>query len=135
MEPSRVGGVVVRHGEALRFVPASAVLEITTCPPISRVPGAPASMLGIVHASGRIVPVVGIDDATDARSSTPLLVCRHDGEPVGLLGCDIVEVGMFDAEQAQGVVVDGAMVSPLDLDATFARLDQGRWTALGGIGG
>ena len=131
MAAARVGGVVVRQRDGLRFVPAPPVLGITACPPISRVPGAPASMLGIVHTSGQIVPVVAIDDATN----TPLLVCRHHGEPVGLLGCAVVETGTFE-RGAEGVVVaSGEVVPALDLDAAFEHLEKARWTALGGLGG
>jgi hypothetical protein len=129
---ARRGGVVVRLGGTLRFLPASVVIGITACPPISRVPGAPKSLLGIVHTGGEIVPVVAVDEAR----TTPLLVCRYLGEPVGLLGCDIVSTGMFDVDEAtESVTVDGASARALDLAATFAGLQGARWAALGGMDG
>ncbi len=132
MAPAARGGVVVRHEGALRFLPASVVTGITPCPPISRVPGAPKALVGIVHTRGEIVPVVAMDGAR----SSPLVVCRYLGEPVGLLGCDIVRTGLFDGEpDGEGVVVDGEAARPLDLAATFAELVRARWMALGGIDG
>jgi chemotaxis signal transduction protein len=122
------GGVIVRQGDALRFLPASVVVRITACPPISRLPGAPKPLLGITHTGGEIVPVIAIDDREHTHE-TPLLVCRYLGEPVGLLGCDVVETGTFEADEAvEGVVYEGAPTRSLDLVATFASLHVNvRW--------
>jgi hypothetical protein len=124
------GGVVVRHEGALRFLPASVVVRIAPRPPISRVPGAPKSMLGIAYTGGEIVPVVSIDDT---RADTPLLVCRYLGEPVGIVGCEVVQTGTFDADpSAEGAVIaQGAPARSLDLAATFASLQNARWTIEG----
>jgi purine-binding chemotaxis protein CheW len=122
----RRGGVLVKHGGDLRFLPAASVIGITPCPPISRVPGAPASLLGIVHTGGEIVPVVVEGNLTEPRRDGPLVVCRYLGEPIGLLGFEIVGAGMFDVDPA---------IPMLDLGATFATLRSARWMALGGIDG
>jgi hypothetical protein len=125
------GGVVVRHEGALRFLPASVVSRVAPRPLISRVPGAPKSMLGIAYTGGEIVPVVSV--AEDARADSPLIVCRYLGEPVGIVGCEVVATGTFDADpSAEGAVVaDGAPVRSLDLTATFASLQNARWTIAG----
>lgn len=119
----------MRQGDSLRFLPASVVMAITACPPISRLPGAPRSLLGITHTGGEIVPVVAIDEAATTRT-TPLLVCLYLGEPVGLLGCDVVRAGTFDPDPtAEGAVIfEGAKARSLDLAATFASLQVNvRW--------
>ena len=120
----------MRHEGALRFLPASVVVRIAPRPPISRVPGAPKSMLGIAYTGGEIVPVVSIDDT---RADTPLLVCRYLGEPVGIVGCEVVQTGTFDADpSAEGAVIaQGAPARSLDLAATFASLQNARWTIEG----
>ena len=130
MTSAKRGGVVVRHEGALRFLPASVVARIAPRPPISRVPGAPKSMLGIAYTGGEIVPVVAISDKHD---DGPLVVCRYLGEPVGIVGCEVVQTGTFDADpSAEGAVIaEGAPVRSLDLAATFASLQSARWTIEG----
>jgi hypothetical protein len=130
MPSTKRGGVVVRHEGALRFLPASVVARIAPRPPISRVPGAPKSMLGIAYTGGEIVPVVAISDEHD---DGPLVVCRYLGEPVGIVGCEVVQTGTFDADpSAEGAVIaEGAPVRSLDLAATFASLQSARWTIEG----
>ena len=128
------GGVIVRHEGELRFLPASVVVRVAPCPPISRVPGAPKPLLGIAYTGGEIVPVIAIGEAR-----TPLLVCRYLGEPVGILGCDVVETGTFESDpSAEGAVIArGAPARSLDLAATFASLQGARWeiAAAGGLDG
>jgi len=122
------GGVLVRHDGALKFLPASVVVRIATCPPISRVPGAPKPVLGIAYTSGEIVPVIDVSGA-EARA-TPLIVCRYLGEPVGIVGCDVVETGLFEPDtSAEGAVIArGAPARSLDLAAAFAKLQSTHWT-------
>lgn len=124
------GGVIVRHQGALRFLPASVVVRIASCPPISRVPGAPSPMLGIAHEGGDIVPVIALDEGDERgpRSRTTLVVCRYLGEPVGIVGCEVVETGSFepDASIEGAVVASGGPARTLDLAATFARLQSAR---------
>jgi hypothetical protein len=126
--PAKRGGVVVRHGGALRFLPASVVARIAPCPPISRVPGAPEAMLGVAYSEGEIVPVIKLDDAP--ADGTTLIVCRYLGEPVGIVGCEVVQTGLFDADpSAEGAVIaHGEPARSLDLAATFANLQGARWT-------
>jgi hypothetical protein len=132
--PQKRGGVVVRHEGALRFLPASVVVRIAQRPPISRVPGSPKSMLGVAYTGGEIVPVVSISES--APSDTPLVVCRYLGESVGIVGCEVVMTGTFDADpSAEGAVIaEGAPARSLDLAATFATLQSARWTIASGEG-
>lgn len=121
MSVAKRGGVIVRHRGALRFLPASVVVRIAPCPPVSRVPGAPEPMLGIAYDGGEIVPVIALDDDRSA-----LIVCRYLGEPVGIVGCEVVETGIYDADpSAEGAVaVRGEPARTLDLAATFAKVSR-----------
>jgi hypothetical protein len=125
MTAPKRGGVIVRHDGVLEFLPASVVVHIAACPPVSRVPGAPKPMLGIAYTNGEIVPVV---DMCGAPTETPLIVCRVLGEPMGIVGCDVVATGFFESDpSAEGAVIaDGAPARSLDLTATFARLQPRR---------
>jgi hypothetical protein len=131
------GGVVVRHAGTLRFLPASVVARISSCPPISRVPGAPKPMLGIAYDEGEIVPVIALEPdglTSESLARRPLVVCRYLGEPVGLAGCEVVETGMFDADpNVEGAVIArGGPARSLDLAATFASLRGSHWTVAEG---
>ncbi len=121
------GGVVVRDGQALRFLPATVVVSIVPCPPISRVPGAPKPMLGIAHTGGEVVPVVAIGDAPPTKA--PLIICRYLNELVGVCGCEVVATGLYDPHpDVEGAVTaDGGAARTLDLGATFASLHGARW--------
>jgi len=124
MSVAKRGGVIVRHRGALRFLPASVVVRIAQCPPVSRVPGATEPMLGIAYEGGEIVPVIALDEGTSARGA--LIVCRYLGEPVGIVGCEVVETGIYDADpSAEGAVaVRGEPARTLDLAATFAKVSR-----------
>jgi len=119
------GGVVLREGQALRFLPATVVVRIVPCPPVSRVPGAPKPLLGIAHTGGEVVPVVAVGTREDA----PLVVCRYLGEPVGLAGCEVLGSGVYEPhpDTEGAVMVDGVAARTLDLGATFASLQGARW--------
>jgi hypothetical protein len=127
------GGVVIRDGEALRFLPASVVARIVPCPPVSRVPGAPKPLVGIAHTGGEVVPVVSIGSQAErpsgARQDRMMVVCRYLGEPVGLVGCEVVASGVYDPhpESEGAVLVGGVAARTLDLGATFASLQGARW--------
>lgn len=127
------GGVVIRDGQALRFLPASVVARIVPCPPVSRVPGAREPLVGIAHTGGEVLPVVSVGSptkkASGARQERMLVVCRYLGEPVGLIGCEVVASGVYDPhpESEGAVMVDGVAARTLDLGATFASLQGARW--------
>ena len=134
MSVAKRGGVIVRHRGALRFLPASVVVRIAPCPPVSRVPGAPEPMLGIAYEGGEIVPVIALDDDDERRPAfggsvddrSALIVCRYLGEPVGIVGCEVLETGIYDADpSAEGAVaVRGEPARTLDLAATFAKVSR-----------
>jgi purine-binding chemotaxis protein CheW len=97
----------VRIGDACFAVPADGVVEVLRGGRLTRVPRAPAGVLGLVHLRGRIVPVVdpagtlGIDRPTPERA-THLVIALED-DWYGLVideMLDVVEIPTAAIEQA-----------------------------------
>jgi hypothetical protein len=123
---SPCGGVVLELDASLCFVPASVAVEIAGRPRITPVPGSPPELLGIALHAGVILAVLAIGSA-----NAEMLVCRHAGELVGLLGGRILRAGSFDAagDGGAGVEFEGRRVSPLDLVAVWGRIEAGALAA------
>jgi CheW-like protein len=122
------GGVILRLDAIPVFLPAGIVLEVTSSPRITRVPGAPAGLLGIALHEGEILPVVSV-----GSKAGPMVVCTYQGEHVGLMGAEIVHAGLVDEESASPEIVtyEGERVRVLDLAPIFAQIRgvswAGRW--------
>lgn len=83
-------GVIVRFGSARYAVAMSSVAEVVPVPPMSRVPGCPSWLSGVVNWRGRVLPVVDARSLVGAElspmpSSARLLVLSLDGIEAGLL--------------------------------------------------
>lgn len=83
-------GVIVRFGSARYAVAMSCVAEVVPVPPMSRVPGCPSWLSGVVNWRGRVLPVVDPRSLVGAElipmpSSARLLVLSIDGVEAGLL--------------------------------------------------
>jgi hypothetical protein len=92
MMVAKLRGVVVRLDGALRFVPASVVLQVAPPPRLTNVIGAPPELLGIALFSGVVIPVLAI-----GPDRGEMLVCQCRGELVGLVGLRVIEAGEFEA--------------------------------------
>jgi hypothetical protein len=128
MEGQRRGGVVLRVGGELRFVPVPAAVRVASAPRLTSVPGAPPELVGIAVHEGAVVPVVAVGDARG-----DMVVCQHAGELVGIIGGEVVRTGSFEvaADRPDLVLVDGERARPLDVAAVYARAQAGnrpgRW--------
>jgi hypothetical protein len=123
LEPKR-GGIVLADGERAYFVPAEFAKKLVPMPVVARVPGAHLDLVGIAQVEGVVVPVVAIGQG--ARRA--MLVVEHMGEPIGLVGADVLATGAFDAAgDGASVRHDGRVAKPLDLGAIYARLQAGSW--------
>src|ERR1700678_3554938 len=91
MEGQRRGGVVLRVGGELRFVPAPVAMRVAPAPRLTSVPGAPPELAGIAVHEGAVVPVVAVGEARG-----DMVVCQHAGELVGIMGGEVVRTGTFD---------------------------------------
>jgi chemotaxis signal transduction protein len=117
-------GLLLRVDGALLFVPASIAATVTTRTRITRVAGAPAELLGIVLHEGHVVPVVAIGESSDTsadsngRTHGTMVICSYLGEPIALVGGEVVQSGVTDAEGA----------TPIDFPAIYARIQAGGWS-------
>ncbi len=122
LEPKR-GGIVLGAGSHLFFVPSHVASKVAPMPPLERVPGAHPDFVGITLFEGNILPVVSIGGARAA-----MLVIRYMGEPIGIVGADVVATGTFEAAgDGASVRHDAQTARPLDLAAIYARLQAGSW--------
>ena len=108
-------GIVLRIDGALAFVPADVALKVVLVPKITRVAGAPPELLGIALHEGQSVPVVSIGAARKT-----MVICMHAGEPIGLVGGEVVSAGLLGEHEVS---------KPLDIGAIYARLQASSWTA------
>jgi len=96
-----------RVGDACFAVPADGVVEVLRGDRLTRVPGAPAGVLGLVHLRGRIVPVIdpanslGVDRPPPERATH--LVIELEDDWYGLVideMDDVIEIPREAIEQA-----------------------------------
>ena len=112
MTPSR-GGMLIRIDGAPHFIDSSDAVAIEHAPRIERVPGAPSEIAGITAYRGEIIPVIALSNS----STRVMIVVKHAGELVGLVGAEIVGTGIFAGENAPA----------LDIAALHARVHGGAW--------
>jgi hypothetical protein len=124
------GGVLLRVGETLYFVPATVALTLAPAPQVARVPGAPSGLLGIALQDGDVLPVMAI-----GTERGPMLVCSYLGEKIGLVGGVVVGTGLFevDPESVDAVRFGAERARSLDLASIYAGVQgegwAGRWRA------
>jgi purine-binding chemotaxis protein CheW len=135
------------HG--LYAVPVSRVQEILDLRPVAAMPNAPAHLLGIIDLRGANIPVVdlrcllGRPAAEDTAQSRILVVQVVHGEGRAVIGVKtdrVIEVTLLDEPELRplheaellrwsGSAIagigrcKGEVVSVLDLDRLFARVD------------
>jgi len=126
MDQPKRGGLLLRTDDGLRFLPASLVTSLARLPPILRVAGAPEGVLGIVHENGEIMPVVAI-----GPERSVLMVCSYLGEPIGLVGAQIVRAGLFEPDPItpEALMYEGELARPFDLSAIYTRLQTSTWAS------
>ncbi len=132
--------VVVRFGGSRYAVPMEDVAEVISVPTLTRVPGMPTWLAGVVNWRGRVLavvdlrPIIGVE-RSPLPSSARLVVLTSDTADAAL----IVEAvhGLLAASQAapqpvpstvshevaalvSGVVHDGGPVSVMDVPAVLA---------------
>jgi hypothetical protein len=57
-----------------------------------------------------------------------MLVVSHLGEPIGLVGADVLVTGAFEAAgDGASVRHDGRLARPIDLEAIYTRLQASSW--------
>jgi purine-binding chemotaxis protein CheW len=117
-----VSGVVLRFGGARYAVDMAAVAEVVPVPVITRLPGVPNWLSGVVNWRGRVLAVVDLRPLAGAEqaplpTSARLVVLSHDELEVGVLA-DFVP-GLLEA---RGEVVE---TMPATMATGIAALVKG----------
>jgi len=135
--PGTYGGVMFRVGGDLRFLPASIAMKVMPTPEIAPIPGAPPELRGVALVEGDMIPVIDVlaEPIPSSRrrmqarmSGGAMLVCFVLGEPVGLVGIEVVATGRFEVELGTSEPRLGHEVAqPFDVAGIIARVREGRW--------
>lgn len=135
-----LSGVVLRFAGARYAVDMAAVAEVVPVPPITRLPGGPPWLTGVVNWRGRVLPVIDLRPLVGAPlsplpTSARLVVLSLDDVECGvvadmvpgLLECTLAELEPPPATAAPGigplvraVVDDDGPVALLDAEAVLA---------------
>jgi purine-binding chemotaxis protein CheW len=140
----RLSGVVLRFAGARYAVDMAAVAEVVPVPPVTRLPGGPSWLSGVVNWRGRVLPVLDLRPLVGAAlaplpTSARLVVlsvadveCGVVADLVpGLLECDADAVEPVPATASSaigglvlGVVDDDGPIAVLDAAAVLQLRDQ-----------
>ena len=117
-------------GDLKLLVPLDATSEVLEMPPLFRLPGAPAGIMGLANRHGRVVPVMDLsvlfEMPLDRAASSWLLVCGRGDEAVGLVIDSLPERKSFVQDDEIGACGD---------QASDRRLRQGGVSGWAGISG
>lgn len=131
---ARIGGVILRFAGARYAVDMASVAEVVPVPVITRVPGAPSWLSGVVNWRGRVLPVVDLRPLVGAAlsplpTSARLVVLAEDDDVEvglvadmvpGLLECDPSELEPIPATISTGIA--GLVQGVVDVDGPVALL-------------
>jgi len=134
--------LLFRAGETTYGCDIGLTQEIVPLRPMTRLPGAPACVRGLINVRGTIVTVldlrVRLEPALGPSAAGSIVLVRHDERLVGMIVDEVLDVRVLapddeaDAEAiadagtgsiTRGVAtVDGSPVVILDLDALIAEV-------------
>jgi purine-binding chemotaxis protein CheW len=141
---ARLSAVVLRFAGARYAVDMAAVAEVVPVPPVTRLPGGPAWLSGVVNWRGRVLPVLDLRPLVGASlaplpTSARLVVlsladveCGVVADLVpGLLECAVAAVEPVPATAASeigglvhGIVDDDGPVAVLDAASVLSLREQ-----------
>ncbi len=106
--------VVFAVGERSIAVPASVVRELIRAVAVTRLPGAPTGVEGVIDVRGTLIPVVDLSErfgmpARTIRSSDQLLICDVSVGPLAIRADRVIELRAL----AAGSVPAGAEADTL----------------------
>ncbi len=111
------GALLCRVGGASLALPAAQVAELVRPRPFTRVPHAPAALLGVMNLRGQVLPVLSLallrGEAAEPPGPAARVVVLARQPPLGLLVAGVTALGA-----APGVPI-------LDIEALLAGLPQG----------
>ncbi len=116
--------LVVRVGDADYGIPVEQVREVARAERVTRVPGAPALVRGIVNVRGVVVTVLELSvllDAPRAVTSSSVVLLEHGTRLIGLAVDAVRDVRAREVVPGQSPeVAERAAVAPLDAVALCA---------------
>jgi hypothetical protein len=117
----QVGGLIVRRGGRLHFIPSSVARRVVARPAVSRVPG---TELGLSLIQGRVMAVLalGRPGVTETSTHAELVVCDLTTDCVAVSGLEVVASGLYPSA-VQGVTVEGRLVPELDIAREVQRFE------------
>lgn len=115
------GAVVFRARAGLWYLPAAVVTRVVSVPSLGPVPGAPPELAGLAHVDGRVIAVLDV-----GPSRAAMLVASFVGEPVGIVGAEIVATGTFPRVHDH-VAYESEHARPFDLAGVVARVRHTHW--------
>ena len=137
-----IAGVVFRVGDRHHFLPAAVAQKVMSMPEVARMPGGPPELRGVALVDGNMIPIVDVNpleappsslrDLRQPRelrtpSSKAMLVALVLGEPVGLVGLDVVATGSFESDDGISARWGDAHARPFDVVEAIARVREGLW--------
>lgn len=103
--------LIVRAGGQLYALPSEHVREITSPPPMTRLPGAPGDILGLANLRGQFFTVLDLAarlTGTPAAPADPdVVVLGVDGKTIGLLVEEVREVVTLDEVASESSIGRG----------------------------
>ena len=116
--------LVVRVGDAEYGIPVEQVREVARADRVTRVPGAPALVRGIVNVRGVVVTVLELSrllDAPRAVTSSSIVLLEHGSRLIGLAVDAVRDVRAQEVVAGQDPAApERAFVTPLDAVALCA---------------
>jgi len=116
--------LVVRVGERRFALPLDRVEGVAIAPPISRVPGTPAGLLGLANLRGSVLPVLDADPAQPGPRRHLVVLQGHGYGRFGL-ACDWVEELTADeATQLDVEKLAAEVAAAFDDEQTLPRVER-----------
>lgn len=128
-----IGGVILRFAGARYAVDMASVAEVVPVPVMTRIPGSPAWLSGVVNWRGRVLPVVDLRPLVGAAlsplpTSARLVVLAEGDIEVGIVADmvpGLLNCHLRDIEPIPGTIATG--IAPLvrgvvDVDGPVALL-------------
>lgn len=137
-----IAGVVFRVGDRHHFLPAAVAQKVMSMPEVARMPGGPPELRGVALVDGNMIPIVDVNpleappsslrDLRQPRelrtpSSKAMLVALVLGEPVGLVGLEVIATGSFESDDGISARWGDEQARPFDVVEAIARVREGRW--------
>jgi len=131
--------LLVRAADLLAAIDAASVREILSTPAATRIPGAPAAVLGLINVRGELVTLIhgrrllgreGGGEVEDAALEGPLVLLSWGGVAVGVVVDEVVdlvpagEVDMTPREELPGIDPQLVRAGGLNGGRAFLILDR-----------